>query len=670
LSPRAARRGGRSSPKSPGPNATLNLWGEPGQPEGYDPGAPTGPLELAELADMHQRAEEAGVEEIVEEIVVVEDRPAEEPLAEDRPAEEPLVEEPRVQEAHLEADRVDESAEGRVDEARVDVDSQADQAIDGGDDGEGQATRSAQPDVQGGTIAETSEKMEYPREVVPPAELVITMSSGEGTELPHWADPPTGEVPRAVSGSKSQEDELQAWRLLGSRGLHWRDDVNDWSDGPGMEDLVDNDDERGIANEEGTDRPFSFDNDFERLERERTERADRTEVASAERPIEGTVEGYAPPGFGSVPSDDEDRTLFGEGEVAGTKADEVADASHPQVPTVSAGVAAMSAVPPMAPPGASPRRQRGMVGRNLRRPGGASANASSGAMASAAAARHAKRPYDLGADRAAGGGRDIGAAVATGAGLLALFVICYLVAPAALLALSAVVILGCALEAFAMFQRAGFRPATLLGALGSGGAVVAAYWRGSAALPVVLVVVVCASLVWYLVRVVEARPVVNVAVTVFGFAWVGILGSFAGLMLAAPRGEHLFLGAVIPTVVADLAAWFAGSRFGSHPLAPSISPSKTWEGFVAGGIAALVAGAVIGSRVSPWGGVRHGLELGLVIAVVAPVGDLVQSMIKRDLRLKDSSSMLPGHGGLLDRFDSLLLALPATYFLASVLHLV
>lgn len=307
----------------------------------------------------------------------------------------------------------------------------------------------------------------------------------------------------------------------------------------------------------------------------------------------------------------------------------------------------------------------------MRRPGSASANASPGAIASAAAARHAKRPYDLGADRAAtgGAGRDIGAAVATGAGLLALFVICYLVAPAALLALSAVVILGCALEAFAMFQRAGFRPATLLGALGSGGAVVAAYWRGSAALPVVLVVVVCASLVWYLARVVEARPVVNVAVTVFGFAWVGMLGSFAGLMLAAPRGEHLFLGAVIPTVVADLAAWFAGSRFGSHPLAPAVSPSKTWEGFAAGGIAALVAGAVIGSQVSPWGGVRHGLELGLVIAVVAPVGDLVQSMIKRDLRLKDSSSLLPGHGGLLDRFDSLLLALPATYFLATALHL-
>ena len=624
MSPRAVRRGGRAERKSPGPNTTLSLWGEPGQPEGYDPGAPTGPLELAELAEVHQQTEV--------------------PRGESGEAVEPI-----------------EAAEGA---------EPADQGLDGEHAGERQAARSAQPDVQGGTIAETGQKMEYPQEVVPPAELVITMSSGEGTELPHWADPPTGEVPRAVSGSKAQEDELQAWRLLGSRGLHWRDDVNDWSDGPGMEDLVDNDDEHGIAAEETTDRPFSFDNDFERLERERAERAERAEVASGEVAIEGTVEGYAPPGSGSSPSADEDPTLGDRAGAGANTQDESGDAGHAET-AVPAGVAAMSAVPPMAPPGTAPRRQRGVVGRNLRRPASASANASPGAIASAAAARHAKRPYDLGADRAAtgGAGRDIGAAVATGAGLLALFVICYLVAPAALLALSAVVILGCALEAFAMFQRAGFRPATLLGALGSGGAVVAAYWRGSAALPVVLVVVVCASLVWYLARVVEARPVVNVAVTVFGFAWVGMLGSFAGLMLAAPRGEHLFLGAVIPTVVADLAGWFAGSRFGSHPLAPAVSPSKTWEGFAAGGIAALVAGAVIGSQVSPWGGVRHGLELGLVIAVVAPVGDLVQSMIKRDLRLKDSSSLLPGHGGLLDRFDSLLLALPATYFLATALHL-
>jgi phosphatidate cytidylyltransferase len=254
--------------------------------------------------------------------------------------------------------------------------------------------------------------------------------------------------------------------------------------------------------------------------------------------------------------------------------------------------------------------------------------------------------------------------------LAGLFVLCYVIGPAALVGLATVAIAGCALEAFAMFQRAGFRPATLVGALGSGGAVLAAYWKGTAAVSEVFVVVLFASLAWYLARVVEARPVVNVAVTVLGFAWVGVLGSFSALLLRAHLGSHLFLGALVPTVVADMGAWFVGSRLGRHPMAPTISPSKTWEGFIGGGVAALVAGAVIGSRVAPWGGIRHGLELGLVVALVAPLGDLVQSMVKRDLRLKDSGAVLPGHGGLLDRFDSLLFVLPATYFLVLVLHIV
>lgn len=279
-------------------------------------------------------------------------------------------------------------------------------------------------------------------------------------------------------------------------------------------------------------------------------------------------------------------------------------------------------------------------------------------------------PYDVNADAALGGpGRNVGAAVATGAGLIAVFVVCYLVGPGALVALSTVAILGCALEAFSMLQEVGFRPATLVGALGSAGAVLAVYWKGTAALPVVVAVVLAASFLWYLARVVEARPVVNVAVTFLVFAWVGIMGSFAGLLLAAHKGGHLFLGAVVPTVLCDVAAWFVGSRIGSHQLAPQTSPGKTWEGVIAGAVVAVVAGAVIGHSLSPWGGLRHGVELGIVIAIVAPVGDLVQSMVKRDLRLKDSGALLPGHGGLLDRFDSMLFVLPAVYFLATGLHL-
>ncbi len=462
--------------------------------------------------------------------------------------------------------------------------------------------------------------MGYPREVldIPAAgELTIRVSTGEGNELPHWTDPPTGEVPRALAppGEGAGEDEMAAWRLLGSRGLRWRDDVNDWADEPSVADLVGEDEEYAVANEDQAAQ-YSFDEDFERLERQRTV------------PAAGTGE----------PGGDQTSTMTGPPEPA-------------EAPDVEG--------PPTAPPPSRSRRVR-------------SASPGVGAEAGTPRERRARHAKGTGAADARGseGSRPVGAAVMAGAAMLAVFVVCYLIGPGALLVLAALAVFGCAAEVLTMFQRAGFRPATLVAALGSAGVVLAAYWRGEPALPVVFVVVTGASLVWYLAKVVEARPVVNVAVTLLGFAWVGVLGSYAGLLLKAPRGEHLFLAAIVPAVVADIAAWFVGSRFGQHPLAPAISPSKTWEGLVAGAFAALVAGVVIGKNLAPWGGFKHGFELGLLIAIVGPVGDLVQSMVKRDLHLKDSGHLLPGHGGLFDRFDSLLFALPATYYLAIVLHLV
>jgi len=99
-----------------------------------------------------------------------------------------------------------------------------------------------------------------------------------------------------------------------------------------------------------------------------------------------------------------------------------------------------------------------------------------------------------------------------------------------------------------------------------------------------------------------------------------------------------------------------------------VSPKKTWEGFVGGAILAVAVSAAITGQVHPWTPGKAAV-LGLVVAVVAPVGDLCESLIKRDLGLKDMGSLLPGHGGVLDRVDALLFVLPVTYYLVRVLHL-
>ena len=127
------------------------------------------------------------------------------------------------------------------------------------------------------------------------------------------------------------------------------------------------------------------------------------------------------------------------------------------------------------------------------------------------------------------------------------------------------------------------------------------------------------------------------------------------------------LGAIIAAVGYDIGGYAIGSRFGRHSLAPAISPNKTWEGLVGGCVVAIAASVGITSQIHPWH-VTTALELGLIVAVVAPCGDLVESMIKRDIGVKDMGSLLPGHGGMLDRIDALLFVLPAAYYFVRLAH--
>jgi phosphatidate cytidylyltransferase len=249
-----------------------------------------------------------------------------------------------------------------------------------------------------------------------------------------------------------------------------------------------------------------------------------------------------------------------------------------------------------------------------------------------------------------------------GAGLVVALVVAYAAGSKGLVVLATAVCVLAAAEAFRMVQGAGFSPATLIGLVATAGTVLGAYWKGSEGVVVVAGLTFAGTILWYVLGVVEARPLVNVAVTVMIYFWVGLLGAFSALLLRQANGKGEFVGVVLVAVAADIAAYFVGRAVGSRPLAPAISPNKTIEGYLGGVIGAIIVGAVVGKALTPWGGMRHGLVLGLLVGLIAPAGDLFESLLKRDLQLKDSGTLLGGHGGVLDRFDSLLLALPAAYF--------
>lgn len=277
---------------------------------------------------------------------------------------------------------------------------------------------------------------------------------------------------------------------------------------------------------------------------------------------------------------------------------------------------------------------------------------------------------DGGDDVGVGPPPDLTLRLVTAGAMAAVALACFWIGRGATALLAAAIVGLATIEFYDGLRRRGFQPATPLGLLGSVGLVIVAYLHGSAAYPMMLTLVVAFSMLWYMAEVVRARPVSGLGATLLGFAWIGGLGGFAGLLLGAPNGIGLIVGLALCAIAYDVAGYFVGSQFGKRPLLPHISPHKTVEGLVGGMLAAIVVGFLTSTilGLTPWDGrASYGLWLGVVVAITAPLGDLCESMIKRDLDIKDFGTFLPGHGGVLDRFDGLLLSLPAVYYL--VLHL-
>ena len=148
----------------------------------------------------------------------------------------------------------------------------------------------------------------------------------------------------------------------------------------------------------------------------------------------------------------------------------------------------------------------------------------------------------------------------------------------------------------------------------------------------------------------------------FIMSYIAFMGGFTVLLTAQEGGQWWTLGFLIVVIGVDTGAYASGLLFGKHPMAPTISPKKTWEGFAGSALVALVAGLLVGLFMLQqpfW----VGLILGATILETATVGDLVESLVKRDLGIKDISTWLPGHGGFLDRVDSSILSAGAAFVL-------
>jgi phosphatidate cytidylyltransferase len=278
---------------------------------------------------------------------------------------------------------------------------------------------------------------------------------------------------------------------------------------------------------------------------------------------------------------------------------------------------------------------------------------------------------------AATSGRDLPTATAVGALLAAVFIASLMWRPAAVIFVVAILIGVAAFEFFTQANVSGYRPSTVIGVVGCVAAPLCAYWIGDAALPLVLVFgFISAVVVFVGSDGIESGPVPNTAIMMLAMIWIGLMSSYAALILRfstsnGPGFVHvgtdtLFI-IVLGVIANDMAAYFVGNAVGRTPLREWISPAKSVEGLVGGTVGTFLIVIVVGMQSTTWNSLGEWIALAIVISVMAPLGDLAESMFKRNLNIKDFGTVLRGHGGVLDRFDSLLFVLPAAYYLTLVI---
>jgi phosphatidate cytidylyltransferase len=250
-------------------------------------------------------------------------------------------------------------------------------------------------------------------------------------------------------------------------------------------------------------------------------------------------------------------------------------------------------------------------------------------------------------------GRNLWAAIGVGVGLGAVILTCLFTVPKLFVGIVAIAVAISTFELAGALRRAGGINVALVPVLVGGQAMVWLSWPFErVGLLAAFVVTILACLIWRFREGVSGY-VRDVTASIFVASYVPLFASFAAMLVVPDDGVFRAMCFLIGVVCSDTGGYAAGVLFGKHPMAPSISPKKSWEGF-AGSVVTGAVGSALSVTLLLHGQWWQGVLLGVSLVITSTVGDLVESLIKRDLGIKDMGNLLPGHGGLMDRMDSLL----------------
>ncbi len=436
--------------------------------------------------------------------------------------------------------------------------------------------------------------------------------------LPHWTEPPTGEMPKieAAPAAAGDSDDLDVWSTFTSESPVWKEG-------------------------DSVDEPSGT-------------------LAGA---------GITPPPVDG-PSDPTGELSWENEPLEAAEAPVVADLAVDDgaLANTTATDAVIADVPPRDPPritiGTDPS---GMP----RRPDPARRGSTP------------QRPPSAGASVGASDKRNLPVAIATGAGLaLAFLAAIRFIGPLGALIFVTVLLTVAGIEYFGKVTEKGYRPAVAPGVAAIAAAPLAGYWVGEQGVMLVLVFAFLAGALGFIgASSIESGPMPNMAITMLGVVWIGVLGSYAGMLLdysnvsttlyedGTPWGTDTIVLLALAVVANDVGAYFLGSAFGRTPLRGWISPAKSVEGFLGGTILTMLVMVIVSIQgtFDTWSQTSDLLFFGLVVSLLAPLGDLTESMFKRNLDVKDFGTVIKGHGGVLDRFDGFLFTLPGVYYLFLVL---